>query len=312
MEATRRRAKGAGGRPAVGALLALAAIALVMGIIAAAIAATLAARARYVRDNPPCDRACPIDLYPFRTGDLVLTCNRTWRRSPRRRRPQDDRDEGAEDEGDRPAAGPWGRPDWSVPIKAFTRSHFHHTAVVYVEPRTRQVLFWEINSTGTRLSTVADMMSGRPDHDVFVRSLVPPIDPALFERALAAQWEHEFNFFSPVAFVRRAAGLRERSLPRWSAMGRACMRRRRWWRRRKDNDDDDDDAPRRTCSNMTAELYHLIGVLDYEGALARGQSILDPAAVCAGDFARDPIDRDVLPLASGLEFGPLVRLLDPS
>ena len=182
--------------------------------------------------------------------------------------------------------------DWSVPIKAFTGSCFNHAAVAYVEPDTRQVLFWEINGAGTRLATVRDLTCGRPDHDVFVRSLSAPIDVALFERAMAAQWEHEFTFPhrppsppAPLDTVARGSRSSPPTPPRHSqppcSTATSCTRASPRVRRRPPREA----APRskRTCAHMVAELYHLVGVLDYDG----GRRGIDPAAVFAGDFGRE-------------------------
>ena len=253
----------------------VAAVAALVVLIAVAF---LAARARHVRDRPPSARRCALSEYPFCTGDLVLTSNRQGRR--------------------RGAQG--SMLDWSVPIKILTGSPYNHAAVAYVDPDTRQVLFWEINGTGTRLATVRDLTDGRQHHDVFVRKLSAPIEDGLFERAMALQWEHEFNFFAPAAVAARAlGGHRRRVHPRASLIDRRLL-----WA--SDSAGTTTQAPRgqRTCAHMVAELYHLVGVLDYDGG-TRG---VDPASVSAGDLARRTIDADVLPLAEGYAFGPVVRL----
>ncbi|AVK74691.1 hypothetical protein pqer_cds_269 [Pandoravirus quercus] len=248
------------------------AIALLVGLV---VAAWCAARTRrYVTATPePLAQQIRLAAYPFRTGDLVLTSNRN----------------GRDGRGLRSLV------DWATPIKWITGSPFHHAAVVYVEPDTRQVLFWEINGNGTRLATVRDLTSGRPDHDVFVRSLSAPVDDALFERAMAVQWEHEFNFFAPAAVAARFLGRPCRDFSTSSLVDREVALR---------GTTDPRAAPKRTCAHMVAELYHLVGVFDYAG----GRRGIDPAAVCAGDFARPTIDRRVLPLAADYRFGPLVHL----
>jgi hypothetical protein len=221
--------------------------------------------------NPRARRA-RLTTYPFRTGDLVITSNRNGRNG----------------------AGIESLLDWSAPIKWFTGSTFNHTAVAYVEPDTKQVLFWEINGTGTRLATVRDLTCGRPDHDIFVRSLSAPVDDVLFEGAMAAQWEHEFNFFVPAAVCARMLGRPRGDFYASSLLGLSecgALQRRAT-------------ASRRTCAHMTAELYHLVGVLDYD----EGRSGIDPAALSAGDFAKSALDTRILPLADGYHFGPLVHL----
>lgn len=249
-----------------------AAIILLVGLVVVAWCAVRTRR--YVTATPePLAQQTGLTAYPFRTGDLVLTSNRNGR----------------------DGRGLQSLVDWATPIKWVTGSPFHHAAVVYVEPDTRQVLFWEINGNGTRLATVRDLTSGRPDHDVFVRSLSAPVDDALFERAMAAQWEHEFNFFAPAAVVARFLGRARRDFYASSLIDREAEPR---------GATKSHAAPKRTCAHMVAELYHLVGVFDYAG----GRRGIDPAAVCAGDFARPAIDRRVLPLAADYRFGPLVHL----
>lgn len=251
-----------------------AVVALLVGVTVVALCAVRTRR--YVTAAPePRARRCTLTAHPFRTGDLVLTSNRNGR----------------------DGRGPQTLLDWAAPIKWITGSAFNHAAVAYVEPDTRQVLFWEINGSGTRLATVRDLTGGRPDHDVFVRGLSAPVDGALFERAMAAQWEHEFNFFAPAAVAARFLGRPRRDFYASSLLDRKAAPESA-------PRVHDGAAPKRTCAHMVAELYHLVGVLDYAG----GRRGVDPAAVCAGDFARPVIDRRVLPLAAGYAFGPLVRL----
>ncbi|AGO83863.1 hypothetical protein psal_cds_278 [Pandoravirus salinus] len=249
------------------------AVVLLVGLVVVALCAARARR--YVTATPePHARRSALAAYPFRTGDLVLTSNRNGR----------------------DGRGPRSLVDWPVVIKWITGSAFNHVAVVYVEPDTRQVLFWEINGNGTRLATVRDLTSGRPDHDIFVRSLSTPVDDALFERAMAAQWEHEFNFFVPAAVAARLLGQPRRDFYALSLLDRKAAPQ--------GTVRPHDPVPKRTCAHMVAELYHLVGVLDYAG----GRRGVDPAAVCAGDFAKPTIDRRVLPLAADYRFGPPVRL----
>lgn len=257
-----------------------AVVALLVGVTVVALCAVRTRRYVTAAPEPRAPR-CALAAHPFRTGDLVLTSNRNGR----------------------DGRGAQSLFDWSAPIKWITGSAFNHAAVVYVEPDTRQVLFWEINGSGTRLATVRDLTSGRPDHDVFVRGLSAPVDGALFERAMAAQWEHEFNFFVPAAVAARFLGRPRRDFYASSLLDRRAVLEGAAESPRARGGST---APKRTCAHMVAELYHLVGVLDYAG----GRCGVDPAAVCAGDFARPVIDRRVLPLAAGYAFGPLVRL-DP-
>ncbi|AVK75838.1 Endopeptidase incomplete domain containing protein [Pandoravirus neocaledonia] len=292
------------------------AVALLLAVVVVALAAAAARMRRYVRTPPTVGLTRAVGAWPLRTGDLIITSNHDGRRG-------------------RSLA------DWSVPIKWVTGSPFNHVAVVYVEPDTRQLLFWEINGSGTRLATVRDLTCGRPHHDVFVRRVSPPVDVALFERAMAAQWEHEFNFFAPAAVAARVLGCRQRRdfyahslLDCGIVLGHGDGVDNDDINRLKDKDDgnnrddrdrdcdsDDGGGPqrspcarssgnhrgvvhRRTCAHMVAELYHLVGVLDY----ARGRRGVDPAALCAGDFAKAEPDPAVLPMARRYRFGPLVRL----
>lgn len=280
------------------------AVVLLLVVIIVALAGAAARMRRYVQTPPVVGLTRTVGTCPLRTGDLIITSNHDGRHR-------------------RSLA------DWSVPIKWVTGSPFNHVAVVYVEPDTRQLLFWEINGSGTRLATVRDMTCGRPRHDVFVRHVSPPVDAAAFERAMAAQWEHEFNFFAPAAVAARVLGCRQRR----DFYTRSLLDRRAVIA---DDDfianEDDDDANavhddgsgtdldrrlgdrsgrgqrdavhRRTCAHMIAELYHLVGVLDY----AQGRRGIDPAALCAGDFAKTEPDPDILPMARGCRFGPIIRL----
>ncbi|AVK76902.1 Endopeptidase incomplete domain containing protein [Pandoravirus macleodensis] len=280
-------------RPWAGVILA---VALLVMIVVVALAGAAARMRRYVGTPPAVDLAHTIDACPLRTGDLIITSNHNGRQG-------------------RSLA------DWSVPIKWITGSPFNHVAVVYVEPDTRQLLFWEINGSGTRLATVRDLTCGRPRHDIFVRCVSPPIDAAVFERAMAAQWEHEFNFFAPAAVAARLLGSRQHH----AFYARSLINRRVVFADKNDFGDDvvDDSGRdldrrlksratrgqkglvhRRTCAHMIAELYHLVGVLDY----AQGRRGIDPAALCAGDFAKTEPDPDILPMARDYRFGPVTRL----
>nr|UDO47793.1 hypothetical protein [Pandoravirus massiliensis] len=252
------------------------AIILLVLIVAVALAGAAARMRRYVRAAPAVDLSCAIDESPLRTGDLIITSNHNGRHG-------------------QPLA------DWSVPIKWITGSRFNHVAVVYVEPDTRQVLFWEINGSGTRLATVRDLTCGRPRHDIFVRRVSPPVDTAVFERAMAAQWEHEFNFFAPAAVAGRVIGCRQHR----DFYVRSLLSRRRAVCANGQSDRVQRGAVhRRTCAHMVAELYHLVGVLDYD----HGRRGIDPAALCAGDFAEAEPDPSILPMARGYRFGPITRL----
>lgn len=274
---------------------AILAVALLVVIVVVALASAAARMRQYVATPPAVDLAHAIDACPLRTGDLIITSNHNGRRGH-------------------------SLADWSVPIKWVTGSPFNHVAVVYVEPDTRQLLFWEINGSGTRLATVRDLTCGRPRHDIFVRRVSPPVDAAVFERAMAAQWEHEFNFFAPAAVAARLLGSRQHR----AFYARSLISRRAVFANHDFGDDAVDDGGsdldrrlksratrgqkglvhRRTCAHMIAELYHLVGVLDY----AQGRRGIDPAALCAGDFAKTEPDPDILPMARGYRFGPITRL----
>lgn len=168
----------------------------------------------------------------------------------------------------------------SAAIKMMTRSHFNHVAVVVVDPDTRQPLFWEMNGAGTSLSALDDFMDARRDHDVFVRPINRAVDTVAFARAMAAQSRDRFNFAVPLDVVRG----------RWNRLVRTPTRCA-------------SEACARTCPHTAAEVYRLLGVLDY----GRGRGI-DPAALVPADFARDPVDPSVLPMADGFAFGPAMRL----
>ena len=367
-------------------------------IVVALVGWAIARRLTFVRDPPCVSARRPLREYAFATGHLVLTSNREGRRGSAR-------------------SHVWA--DWSVPIKLLTASCFNHAAIAYVDPETRQVMFWEINGSGTRLATMRDFMSGRPDHDVFVRAIDPPVDPTLFECAMHAQWEHQFNFFAPAAVLRRVTGRAHRmqrdSLvsrdPVWSHWHKVTAQStdpsrdadpqcpgslsHPWWscggapiapafwggampplppfymtplfpwhpqmwppmspmpvqqpRQFVVTDRTSDSAPpvivddavplpqkrrrgrrapKRTCAHLVAELYHLVGVLDYDTTGREGEGDggstsqhretksndhrticgIDPASVFAGDFAREPIDPDVLPVSARHSFGPIIQL----
>lgn len=194
--------------------------------------------------------------YGFKTGDLILTCIKTKSFSSM----------------------------FSVSafIKLFTNSPYHHTAVVYVQPETGQVFFWEMNGGGTRLATVADMVDKKIDQFIAVRSLNKSIDIRLFEDIIKQQWNYTFNMdiclswyhrficpYVPVTFLR--------GLP-WGG-GRQT-----------------------TCAHMTTEMYSALGVLDFSS------TGVDPSSIFATDYAREQIDKKIIPLTNGYEFGPLTLL----
>jgi hypothetical protein len=194
--------------------------------------------------------------YPFKTGDLVITCVKTSGRSLL---------------------------STSALIKFFTNSPYHHVAIVYVEPDTGQVFFWEMNGGGTRLATVLDMVAGRHDQFIAVRSLNKPVDTALFERVLQTQWNYMFNMDICLAWYHRY-------MCPWIPV--PFLKGLPWG-----ND------KQRTCAHMTTEMYNALGVLDFES------TGVDPSAIFATDYATEQIDRRIIPLANGFEFGP-VTLLD--
>jgi len=221
-------------------------------------------RARYLWAKPNAAlRHADLWTYPFRTGDLILTSNRL--------------------ESLRDVVANF---DPVAAIKLFTESPFNHTAVAYVDPDTEQTLFWELNGTGTRMATMYDMTSGRPDHIVCVRTLVggPPIDPRAFMAVVKAQWRYQFNMDVALAWYHRYAG-------RAPCVPAPFFKGHNWGHGRQ-----------ATCVHMTTELYHMLGVIDLT------RTGVDPAGVFAADYGRDPIDTHIIPLANGYRFGPIVRL----
>ncbi|AGO82938.1 Endopeptidase incomplete domain containing protein [Pandoravirus dulcis] len=185
-------------------------------------------------------------------------------------------------------SGHVGRGRWMPPLHASTaikmvaRSHFNHVAIAFVDPATRRPLFWEMNGAGPALSSLGAIMDPRRGHDVFVRALSRPVDDDAFARIVSAQSGDRYNFGFALDVVRG----RWMRRPAREPIRRAAT------------------ACARTCPHAIAEVYAWLRVLDYGGG--RG---VDPAALVPADFAADPIDPDVLPLAEGFALGPIVRLL---
>jgi hypothetical protein len=168
--------------------------------------------------------------------------------------------------------------------KALTKSAYNHVAVAYVDPRTGQPLFWEMTQGGTRLASLHDLACGRPRHDIVVRPLNAPVDVRAFERAVSDLWDCVFDYDVGLAWFHRHRG------DLWN-LPVPFLRGHGWGRN-----------AQRTCSHAAAELYAAVGVMDF------ARSGVDPASLFASDFGRVPVDRAVLPLANGYEFGDPVWL----
>ncbi|ALD62118.1 hypothetical protein ml_316 [Mollivirus sibericum] len=231
---------------------ALFAALIIVAVAVALLLAFAASRFHYVAIVPDLPKT---DLwrFPFATGDLVLT-------------------------SDRPEEGRI--LSMTTVIKMASCSPYHHALVAYVEPVTGQTFFWEINMPVTRLSSLHQLVCGRPRHRVFVRRLNLPIDTALFERAMEAQWNHMFHFDFHISCVRR---LRNEIADQTGTSGAPSK--------------EDQATSSRTCAHLAAELYERVGVLDL--------STRDAGGIFPADYARTPC---ALPMANGYRFGPLIEL----
>jgi hypothetical protein len=170
-------------------------------------------------------------------------------------------------------------------IKLGTGSPISHVAITYVDPRTGQTYFWEINSHGTRLATIEDFIRKARHHRVYVRKLNgPPVSNDAVEHIISSQWENVFNFDIPVAWYHRMLYPKLFPIP--------FMRGKQW------------KEDQRTCAHMTTEAYAALGVLDYE-TLSKSHDI---DATFPFDYARKVLDPKVLPLSPEYSFGTLTRL----
>jgi len=352
----KRRARSNGVRAAVETTSSAAALGFLYGllivccvsiVLALAIVALMYFRSRNFRMDPPYESKQRASEFPFRTGDLVVTSHRTGRRQ----------------------RGPL-VVDTSTLIKCATASPYNHLAVIYVDPTTRQVLFWDMTVTGPRLATVQDMIDGPPDQDVFVRPLLGPrVSTRLFERCMVEQSRHliEYTRCFVNGFWRCVLPKAPLHVPEACGKARSCQpsreprsmtdrdadtaslchqrrcrmtthadRRHRRRRRRlrkidaqtkrtcadgglmppiqppyADGDIHDMLAPRtqrrfpaRTCSHFVIEIYHLLGIIEYDP----DRSYVHPSRVFPCDLITDPIDPGVVPFARPYSLGPLVKI----
>jgi hypothetical protein len=235
-------------------------------VIVGVTVALVLSRLKYMVMRPRWAMRRNIWLYPFKTGDVVLTAARI----------------------DAAAALAPQRHLANCITKVVTATPINHVTVAYVEPRTGQVFFWEINGNGTRMASIYDLVARAPDgprcaSDILVRPLNRAVDAALFESVVRDQWDCVFNFDIALSWYHRYTPLPYLPVP--------FLKGYHWGQGRQ-----------RTCAHLVTELYHRVGVLNLS------DSASDPSCVFPGDYARQPIDPRVLPLANGYEFGPLILL----
>lgn len=214
-------------------------------------------RLRYLWKKPKFTRKHNIHTFPYRTGDVIITCERI--------------------KTIRGAISPEGL------IKCFTSSCANHTAIVYVHPITGEVLFWELNASGPRLAKIYDLTNGKKNHDILIRQLNKPVDNSLFEETVRRQYNYIFNFdisldwynrfsFSPLLPIPFLKGYD------WSG------------------------GKQHTCAHATTEMYHSLGVMNFNG------SGINPGSTFASDYIKEAVDKRILPLTNGYKFGPVIKL----
>jgi hypothetical protein len=216
----------------------------------------LVSRLKLLWKKPYYTATCRLEDFPFKTGDLILTSDQTLSKT----------------------ASCTG-----AIIKIFSSSAYHHVAIVYVDPRTNQIFFWEINGNGTRLSSMYDMTCKKPNHFVAVRSINKPVDNEIFESVLRKQWNYYCNMDICMSWYHRF--LQGPYLP-------IPMLRGHTWGK---ND-------QKTCVHMALELYRALGVVDFTS------SGTDPSIVFPADFAKEKLDPRYIPLTNGYDFGPITLL----
>lgn len=213
---------------------------------------------RYTRysNAPHCTKKVSYKDFPWKSGDLILTCTKTTSL----------------------------KSIVSIEnfVKFFTQCPYHHTAIVYVDPRTKQVYFWEMNGNGTCLSTMEDMFEGHCDKWVAVRSLNKAIDTTALEAIMVQQRHHNFNLDICLAWYHRYF---------FPYVPIPFLQSIQW-----------NESTQRTCAQMTTEAYILLGVLRFR------REYNDPSAIFAVDYAMGEVDPTLLPMNNGYKFNNLVLL----
>lgn len=149
-------------------------------VLVAVVVIFIARRIRFVFEQPCVATYGSIWSYPFKTGDMVITCTYT---------------------GDIPSMS---KNASSTLIKFFTGSAFHHSVICLIDPYTNQPLFWEMNGTGPRLCTLYDLTSGAQNHRLFVRPLHGrPVNQFALIEIIRQQWHDRFNHSVPMAWWER-------------------------------------------------------------------------------------------------------------
>jgi len=224
-----------------------AAMAVIVGAVLLVLPRTLR-----LRQSPKTATKARLAEFPFKSGDLIVTSAK-----------QDDMS--------------------SAITKMANNSVYHHIAMVYVEPVTLQVFFWEINGNGTRLIPITQLKHVKQPFHYMVRPLNKPIDTTQLESIIRYQWDMAFNWDIAIPFMNRFSSGAPRVLSGHT------------WGNNKT----------RVCAHLVTEAYHLLGVLDFR------TSGVDPYAIFPCDFVRSSGDDDaILPLANGYDFLPMVELVN--
>lgn len=171
--------------------------------------------------------------------------------------------------------------DGSNFIKIFTNNPFSHVAFVYVDPDTKNVFFWEMNDTGVRLASIKDFLPSK-NKTIIVRSLNKTVDDNLVENIIKSQWNLYFNYDISLSYYNRFI---------YPYIPIPFFRGHQW-----------ENGKLRTCVHMATEMYDSLGVFNFKN------SGIDPSTIFARDYVEPIIDRKMLPLANGYDFGPVILL----
>ncbi len=256
----------------------LAAFCLFLALVLASLIMTFVKGLRYAVEVPKVDRVMTVEEYEpnFRTGDLILTC----------------------DLGDAEQKNENIFRTETI-IKAFTQSWFHHSGIVYVDPKTRQVFVCDLNGKGTRLATLRDLFRKKNIMVVVVPRIGPPVDTFAFERAIEDLWGSRLDtsiIGNSLQRFLRVPGTDLRLLPSLAST-----------------------APPKgesACVTMTSLIYHELGVLDLV-SLAKNSKLkpwhLYPRDYILASASRTPGEKhkqkeSPLPLTQNYAFGEMIQL----
>jgi len=174
----------------------------------------------------------------------------------------------------------------SVVIKFFCATPWNHVGVVYVDPHTHEPFLWEMVGSGlVRLIPISDIPDDPFAARYYVRSINRRCDSQIMQRVMNEQWRDIFNYDVMMPWFSRHLDTV------------TCANGVRWFNGRQ-----------KTCSQLTAELYHALGIMDFY------RTGIDVSELFPSDYVADlpaPIGRNditALPMVNGAQFGPLIEL----